>query len=170
MTIPKINKMLNETPNKKHEMLIDQALKNQKREEKMPYSITNNEEQQNLSLNNSHSSRQINSGGKDYFIKTPNMNDDLKERFTKISNMKNGGLIKHKKPLITNQKERENSHRKTHHKNQIEPKKHDEDRPRMKFKLAPQMKLNNGSQLMDFQIISMNFQSMFIKTCNTRKS
>jgi hypothetical protein len=79
--------------------------------------------QQNLSLNNSHSSRQINSeSDEDHCIKTSNANDDLKERFIKISNMKNDDLkkhecLKHEKSLITNQKEVKNSHRKTHQKN-----------------------------------------------------
>jgi hypothetical protein len=142
MTAPKINEVLNETPNKKiemlnnqapkkHEVLIDQA---PKEVEKTPQSITNSESvsvpithgksdtephimnlnqsdegQRNLSLNNSHSSRQINSGGD-------------KDHFTKASNIKKGGLKKHKKPLITNQKEVKNSHLKTHHKdsNRIE--------------------------------------------------
>ncbi len=75
--------------------------------------------QQNLSLNNSHSSRQINSeSDEDHFIKTSNANDDLKERFIKISNMKNDDLkkhecLKHEKSLIINQKEMKNNHLKT---------------------------------------------------------
>jgi hypothetical protein len=53
---------------------------------------------------------------------------------------------------------------------QIGPKKHGEDRTQMKFKLPPQIKLKNGSQLKDFQVVSMDFQSMTIKACNTRSS
>ncbi len=79
MTAPKIN-----------EVLTDQTPKNQKREEKMPCPITNSEpitheksdrehimklnqsderQRKKSSLNNSHSSRQIDSGGGDHFIK-----------------------------------------------------------------------------------------------------
>ncbi len=135
MTAPKINEMLNDqTSNKKIEMLNNQASK-EKEVKKMPQSITNSEPitheksnrehimklnqsdetQQNPSLNNSHLSRQIDSGGgEDQFIKASNSNDDLKGRFTKALN---DNLNKHKKSLITNQKEVENSHRKIHHKN-----------------------------------------------------
>jgi hypothetical protein len=120
--MPTSNEMLNETSNKKIEMLIDKAPKNQKREKKMPCSITNSEpiihgksdrehtmklnqsdeKQRNPSLNNPHSSRQIDSESEDHCTKTPNI--------------KNDDLNKHKKPRITNQKEMESSHRKTHHK------------------------------------------------------
>jgi hypothetical protein len=125
------------TASKINEVLIDQAPK-EKEMEKTSQFITNSESiiheksdtkshimkinqsderQQNLSLNNSHSSRLINSGSdEDHFIKASNMNDGRKGHFIKAPNMKNGGLKKHKKPLITNQKEVENSHRKTHHK------------------------------------------------------
>jgi hypothetical protein len=124
MTAPKINEMLNDqAPNKKIEMLNNQEPK-EKEMRKTPQPIINSESitheksdrehimklnqsdeaQQNPSLNNSHSSRQIDSeSGEDHFTKAPNINkNDLK---------------KHKKPLITNQKEMKNSHLKTHHKN-----------------------------------------------------
>jgi hypothetical protein len=128
--------MLNDQASKEKEMLIDQTPKNQKREEKMPCSTTisesitheksdkkhlmklnqSDEEQQNLLLNNSHSSRQIDSeGDEDHLIKT--LNDDLKERFIKTPNMKNVDFKKHKKSRITNQKEMKYNHRKTHYKN-----------------------------------------------------
>ncbi len=73
------------------------------------------EGQRNPSFNNPHSSRQVDSGGGgDHLTKA--LNDGPKGRFTKAPNMKNGGLKKHKKPRITNQKEVEYSHRKTHQK------------------------------------------------------
>jgi hypothetical protein len=62
--------------------------------------IINKKRQQNLSLNNSHSSRQIDSDNEDHFTKT--LNNDLEERFIKISNLKNDNLNKHRKLLITN--------------------------------------------------------------------
>jgi hypothetical protein len=86
------------------------------------------EGQRNLSLNNSHSSRQVDSGGDgDHIIKASNMNDDPQGHFIKAPDLTNGGLkkhecLKHAKPRITNQKEVENSHSKTHYKdsNRIE--------------------------------------------------
>jgi hypothetical protein len=108
MTVPKIN-----------EMLTDQAPKDQKREKKMFCSITNNEpitheksdrehimklnqsdekQRKKSSLNNSHPSRQIDSGGdEDHFTKTSNTNDDLKGRFIKAPNLKNDDLKKQAK-------------------------------------------------------------------------
>jgi hypothetical protein len=74
-------------------------------------------------LNNPHPSRQVDSGGGDHLTKAPNTNDGPKRRFTKAPNIKNDDLKKHKKPLITNQKEMENSHRKTHHKDSNRTKK-----------------------------------------------
>jgi hypothetical protein len=69
-------------------------------------------------LNNSHSSLQIDlDSDEDHFIKTPNMNNDLKERFIKASNIKNDGHKKHKKRRNTNQKKMKYSHQKTHHTN-----------------------------------------------------
>ncbi len=133
-------KVLNNQTSKKHEMLNNQAPK-EKEVEKTPQPITNSEsvslsithgksdrehtmklnqsdeKQRNKpSLNNPHPSRQINSEGDgDHFTKAPNTNDGgPKERFTKALN---GDPNKHKKPRITNQKEMENSHPKTHHKN-----------------------------------------------------
>ncbi len=121
------------------EMLIDQASKDQKRKEKMFCLIINSEsiiheksdrehimklnqsdegQRKKLSLNNSHSSRQIDSaGGGDHFIKTSNANDGPKGHFIKVSNLKNGGSQKHEcskqaNLIITNQK----LMRKTHHK------------------------------------------------------
>ncbi len=109
-----------------NEMLIDQAPK-EKEVKKTSQSITNSESithkksdtkshimnlnqsdeaQQNLSLNNSHSFRQIDSGSKDYFIKTSNTNDDRKEHFIKIPNLKNDDLKKQAKSVA-----------KSHHKN-----------------------------------------------------
>jgi hypothetical protein len=106
MTIPKIN-----------EMLTDQASKNQKREKKMFCSITNSEsitheksgrehimklnqsderQRKKPSLNNSHSSRQIDSGNdEDHFIKTSNTNDDLKKqaKSSDITHHKNSNRI-----------------------------------------------------------------------------
>jgi hypothetical protein len=71
------------------------------------------EAQRNPSLNNPHPSRQIDSGDdEDHFTKTPNANDGPKRRFIKAPNIKNGGHNKHKKSLITNQKEMENNHQK----------------------------------------------------------
>jgi hypothetical protein len=139
MTAPKINEVLNNQAPKKHEVLNDQAPTKEKEVEKTPQSITNSESvsvsinhgktdtephtmdlnqsdegQRNTSLNNPHPSRQVDSGGGDHFTKAPNTNGGgPKGRFTKALN---GGPNKHKKPLITNQKEVENSHRKTHHK------------------------------------------------------
>ncbi len=111
-------KMLNNQTPKINKMLNDQAPK-EKEMKKTPQSITNSEsiiheksdtkphimklnqsdeEQQNSSLNNSHSSRQVDSGGEDHFIKTSNTkNGDLKGRFTKAPNMKNGGYKKQAK-------------------------------------------------------------------------
>jgi hypothetical protein len=168
MTVPKINEMLNEAPNKKikvlnnqtpkkHEMLNDQTpkekemLNNQaptkeKEMKKTPQPTTNSQpitheksdtephimklnqsderQRNNPSLNNPHPSRQIDSeSGADHFTKAPNKNDDHKERFTKAPNTKNDDLKKHKKPLITNQKEVENSHPKTHYKDSNRTKK-----------------------------------------------
>ncbi len=126
-TAPKISKMLNVTPNKKievlnnqtpekHKVLIDQAPKNQKREEKMPCPTTNsepitheksgtkphimkinqsNEGEQNPSLNNPHLSRQIDSGDEDQFTKAPNTNDGRKEHLTKAPHLKNDDSKKH---------------------------------------------------------------------------
>ncbi len=51
------------------------------------------ERQRNFSLNNSHSSPQVDSEDEDYLIKI--LNDDLKERFIKTSNMKNDDFKKH---------------------------------------------------------------------------
>jgi hypothetical protein len=119
---PRSTATVEKTAPKIIEVLIDQAPKDQKREEKMPCPTTisepvthgksdrehtmelnqSDEAQQNPSLNNPHSSRQVDSGGGDHFTKAPNI--------------KNGGPNKHKKPPITNQKEVENTHRKTHHK------------------------------------------------------
>jgi hypothetical protein len=135
MTAPKINEVLNKAPNKKIEVLNDQAPKEVK---KTPQPITNSEPithgksdtephtmelnqsdeaQQNSSLNNPHRSRQIDSGGGgDHFTRAPNTNGGPKRRFIKAPNIKNGGHNKHKKSPITNQKEVESSHRKTHHK------------------------------------------------------
>ncbi len=140
MTAP--NEVLNnQAPNKKIEVLIDQASTKEKEVEKTSQPTTNSEQishgksdteshimklnqsdegQQNSSLNNPHPSRQVDSGGGgDQFTKAPNSNGGPKARFTKALN---GGLNKHKKPPITNQKEVENSHRKIHHKdsNRIE--------------------------------------------------
>ncbi len=142
MTVPKINEVLNETPNKKIEMLNNQASKKHevlidqapKEVEKTPQSITNSESithgksdteshimelnqsddgQQNLSLNNPHSSRQIDSGGGgDQFIKASNTNGGRKEHFTKAPNLKNGGLKKQAKSVA-----------KTHHKDSNRTKK-----------------------------------------------
>jgi hypothetical protein len=113
--------MLNNQTSKKHEMLNDQASK-EKEMKKTSQSITNNEsisvsisheksdkkhikklnqsdekQQKNFSLNNSHSSRQIDSENEDHFIKTSNTNDDRKEHFIKISNLKNDDLKKQAK-------------------------------------------------------------------------
>jgi hypothetical protein len=120
------------------EVLIDQTSTKRKEMKKTSQSITNSEqiiheksdrehimklnqsdeEQQNLSLNNSHSSRQIDSGGGDHFIKASNANDGPKGHFIKASNLKNGDSQKHEclkqaNLIITNQKVM----RKIHHKN-----------------------------------------------------
>jgi predicted Holliday junction resolvase-like endonuclease len=108
------------TPNKKIEMLNNQASTKEKEMKKTSQSITNSEQitheksdkehimklnqsdekqQKNLSLNNSHSSRQVNSGGdEDHLIKTSNTkNDDRRKRFIKTPNLKNDGLKKQAK-------------------------------------------------------------------------
>jgi hypothetical protein len=122
MTAPKINEMLNnQAPKEKEVKKTPQSIINSEpitheksdREHIMKLNQSD-EKQRNLSLNNSHSSRQIDSGGGDHFIKA--LNDGPKRRFTKAQNLKNDGPNKHKKPPITNQKEVENSHPKTHHK------------------------------------------------------
>ncbi len=191
MTAPKINEVLNnQAPIKKIEVLIDQAPKNQKREEKMPCPTTNSEpitheksgtephimklnqsderQRKMLSLNSPHSSRQIDSGGGgDHFTKAPNTNGGPKRRFTKAPNMKNGGPKKQaKSPDIT--------HHKDPNRTQKEwwrpPAKGVQITPQMEFKLPPKWSSKNGPQLKDFQVVSMNFQSMSIKACNTRQS
>ncbi len=122
MTTSKINKVLNEASNKKIEVLIDQAPE-EKEVKKTSQSITNSESvsvsinhgksdkehimelnqadeaQQNLSLNNPHSSRQVDSGGGgDHFIKASNTkNGGPKGRFIKAPNMKKGGPKKQAK-------------------------------------------------------------------------
>jgi hypothetical protein len=133
MTTPKINEVLNETSDKNIEVLNNQAPTKEKEMEKTPQSITNSEpithgkigtephimelnqsdegQRNKPSLNNSHPSRQINSGGgEDYFIKASNIKNDGPKKHE---------CLKHSKPPITNQKEVENSHRKTHHKDPI---------------------------------------------------
>jgi hypothetical protein len=120
--------MLNNQTSKKHEMLIDQTSK-EKEMKKTSQSIINNEsitheksdtkshimklnqlnekQRNKLSLNNSHSFRQIDSeNDENHFIKTSNANDDLKKRFIKISHSKNDDLKKQTKSIA-----------KTHHKN-----------------------------------------------------
>jgi hypothetical protein len=142
MTASTTNEILNEMSNdKKIEMLIDQASKNQKREKKMSCSITNSEsitheksgtkshimklnqsdekQRNKLLLDNSHSSRQIdsesdedhfiktsntNDNRKEHFIKTSNTNDDLKERFTKVSNINSDLKKQAKSPDIIHHK------------------------------------------------------------------
>jgi hypothetical protein len=67
------------------------------------------EEQRNKPLlNNSHPSRQVDSGGdEDHFTKAPNANGDLKRRFIKAPDLKNGGLKKQAKaPNIIHPKDR----------------------------------------------------------------
>jgi hypothetical protein len=109
-----------------NEMLNDQAPKDQKKVEKTPQPTTNSEPithgksdtephtmelnqsdegQRNPSLNNPHSSRQIDSGGGDHFTKASNTNDGPKGRFTKAPNLKDGGPKKQAKSVA-----------KTHHK------------------------------------------------------
>jgi hypothetical protein len=116
------------TTSKINEMLTDQTSKDQKREEKMFCSITNSEsitheksdrehimklnqsderQRKKSSLNNSHSSRQIDSGGgEDHFIKASNTNDCFKGHFIKASHLKNGDLKKQaKSPDIIHHKD-----------------------------------------------------------------
>jgi hypothetical protein len=107
----KLNKkteVLNNETSKKNEVLIDQALTKEKEMKKTSQSITNSEsiihgksgtkshimklnqsdeKQQNLSLNNSHSSRQIESvSGEDHFIKASNLeNDGLKKQAKSVA-------------------------------------------------------------------------------------
>jgi hypothetical protein len=112
--------MLNNQTSKKHEMLIDQAPTKEKEMKKTPQPITNSEsitheksdtelhimelnqsdekQRNNSSLNNSHSSRQIDSeNDEDHFTKTSDTNDDLKEHFTKTPHLKNDDLKKQAK-------------------------------------------------------------------------
>jgi hypothetical protein len=120
MTASKINEVLNNQAPKEVEKTSQSTINSEPithgksdREHTMELNQSD-EAQQNPSLNNPHSSRQVDSGGgEDQFTKAPNSNGGPKGRFTKALN---DGLNKHKKPLITNQKEVENSHRKTHHK------------------------------------------------------
>jgi hypothetical protein len=190
------NEVLNETSNKKIEMLNNQASTKEKEVEKTPQPITNSESvsvpithgksdtephimelnqsdkgQQNPSLNNPHSSRQIDSGGGGHFTKAPNSNGGPKGRFTKASNLKNGSPQKHEclkqaNPIITNQKVM----RKPTIRTQIGPQKHGGDPQQLEFKLPPQMELKNGRKLKNFQVVRLDFRSMAIKACNTRSS
>jgi hypothetical protein len=120
--------MLNNQTSKKHEMLIDQTSKEKEMKKTSQFIINNesiiyeksdtkshimklnqlNERQRNkLLLNNSHSFHQIDSeNDENYFIKTSNANDDLKERFIKISHSKNDDFKKQAKSIA-----------KIHHKN-----------------------------------------------------
>jgi hypothetical protein len=119
-TVPQKNEVLNQTPNKKIEVLIDQAPMKGKEVKKTPQSINisepithgksdrkhimelnqSDERQRNPSLNNPHSSRQVDSESGDHLTKA--LSDGLKERFTKTPNMKNGGPKKQaKSPDIT---------------------------------------------------------------------
>jgi hypothetical protein len=126
--------VLNNQASKEKEVLNNQAPTKEKEVEKTPQFITNSEsitheksgtelhimklnqsdeEQRNKpSLNNSHSSRQIDSGsGEDHFIKAPNTkNGDPKRHFIKAPNLKNGGpkkqakssdITRHKNPNRT---------------------------------------------------------------------
>jgi hypothetical protein len=104
------NEMLNETSNKKIEMLNNLTSKEKEMKKTPQHSVSisitheksdtkshimklnqSDERQRNkLSLKNSHSSRQIDSGGgEDHFTKTSNTNDGFKERFIKVPNLKN---------------------------------------------------------------------------------
>jgi hypothetical protein len=120
MTVSKKIEMLNNQTSKEKEMKkTSQSIINS---ESVSVSITHeksdteshimnlnqsDETEQNASLNNSHSSRQIDSeNDEDHFIKTSNANDDLKERFIKTSNLKNDDLKKQAKSVA-----------KIHHKN-----------------------------------------------------
>jgi hypothetical protein len=149
-----------------NEVLNDQAPKEM---EKTPQSTTNSEPithgksdtehtmelnqsdegQQNPSLNNPHPSRQVDSGGGG-------------EHFTKASNLKNGGPQKHERlkqanPTITNQKEVENSHRKTHHKDPNRTEKAWWRPPANGIQITPANGAKNGPKLKDFQVVSMDF-------------
>jgi hypothetical protein len=156
------NEVLNQAPNKKIEVLNDQA---PKEVEKTPQSITNSEPiihgksgtephimdlnqsdegQQNPSLNNSHPSRQVDSGGGgDQFTKASNANGGPKERFTKAPHSENGGLKKQAKSVA-----------KTHHKdsNRTEkawwrpPANGVQITPQMEFKKRPPNEGFSGGQ------------------------
>jgi hypothetical protein len=79
----------------------------EKRDKKHIMKLNQSDEKQRnkISMNNSHSSRQIDSESEDHFIKTSNTNDDLKERFIKIPNLKNDDFKKQAKSSnITHQK------------------------------------------------------------------
>jgi hypothetical protein len=98
MTTPTINEMLNDQTSKEKEMkkTSQQSVSvsiNHEKSATEPHIMDLNQlderQQKNPSLNNSHSSRQIDSENEDHFIKTSNTNDDLKERFIKTSNLKN---------------------------------------------------------------------------------
>jgi hypothetical protein len=124
MTAP--NEVLNnQAPNKNNQVLNNQASK-EKEVKKTSQSITNSEPithgksdteshtmelnqsdeaQRNPSLNNPHSSRQIDLGGGDQFTKAPNTNGGRKGHFIKAPNLKNGGPKKQAKSVA-----------KTHHK------------------------------------------------------
>jgi hypothetical protein len=104
------------TPNKKIEMLNNQAPTKEKEMKKTPQPTTNSEpitheksgtephtmklnqsderQRNNPSLNNPHPSRQIDSGDDgDHLTKA--LNDDPKGHFTKAPNLKNGDPKKH---------------------------------------------------------------------------
>jgi hypothetical protein len=125
MTAP--NEVLNNQAPKKHEMLNDKTPTKEKEVKKTPQSITisepitheksgtephimkvnqSDEGQKNPSLNNPHSSRQVDSGGGDHFTKASNKNGDRKGHFIKAPHLKNGGPKKQaKSPDITHHKD-----------------------------------------------------------------
>ncbi len=114
MTTPKINEMLNDQTPKEKEMkkTPQQSVSipiNYEKSGTKPHTMKLNqsdERQRNPLLNNPHPSRQIDSEDEDHFIKTPNTNDDLKERFTKTPNLKNNDPKKQaKSPDITHHKD-----------------------------------------------------------------
>jgi hypothetical protein len=110
MTASKINEMLNNQALKEKEMKktsqpiiksesVSVSITHEKSGTKSHIMKLNqsDEKQKNISLNNSHSSRQIDSENEDHFIKTSNTNDDRKRHFIKISNLKNDDLKKQAK-------------------------------------------------------------------------